>query len=181
VLAATQRRLAADLDRRGGIRGLRGTAPLDEAELADRVRQCGAHRRPRTLGTLCVGAIPATRVPRSARPRAGDEHLLFRRALRVHGHLLHLAVLPVARRLSQLAERLPRRDGDLPLHSLAVPDRAAATRRCRTHGHVALVLRIDIGSPHSSPFSNPVAAVPSLHAGFALGVAWRRGTRARRG
>jgi hypothetical protein len=31
---------------------------------------------------------------------------------------------------------------------------------------------IDIGSPHSSPFSNPVAAVPSLHAGFALGVAY---------
>jgi PAP2 superfamily protein len=31
---------------------------------------------------------------------------------------------------------------------------------------------IDIGSPHSSPFSNPVAAVPSLHAGFAIGVAY---------
>jgi hypothetical protein len=31
---------------------------------------------------------------------------------------------------------------------------------------------INIGSPHSSPFSNPVAAVPSLHAGFALGVAY---------
>jgi hypothetical protein len=31
---------------------------------------------------------------------------------------------------------------------------------------------IDIGSPHSSPFSNPVAAVPSLHAGFAVGVAY---------
>ena len=31
---------------------------------------------------------------------------------------------------------------------------------------------IDIGSPHSAPFSNPVAAVPSLHAGFALGVAY---------
>ena len=29
---------------------------------------------------------------------------------------------------------------------------------------------IDIGSPHSSPFSNPVAAVPSLHAGWALAV-----------
>jgi membrane-associated phospholipid phosphatase len=31
---------------------------------------------------------------------------------------------------------------------------------------------IDIGSPDSSPFSNPVAAVPSLHAGFAIGVAY---------
>ena len=31
---------------------------------------------------------------------------------------------------------------------------------------------IDIGSPHSATFSNPVAAVPSLHAGFALGVAY---------
>ena len=31
---------------------------------------------------------------------------------------------------------------------------------------------IDIGSPTSSSFSNPVAAVPSLHAGFAVGVAW---------
>ena len=29
---------------------------------------------------------------------------------------------------------------------------------------------IDIGSPAASSFSNPVAAVPSLHAGFALGV-----------
>src|SRR4051812_5179722 len=29
---------------------------------------------------------------------------------------------------------------------------------------------IDIGSPTSTSFSNPVAAVPSLHAGFALGV-----------
>jgi PAP2 superfamily len=29
---------------------------------------------------------------------------------------------------------------------------------------------IDIGSPRSSPFSDPVAAVPSLHAGWALGV-----------
>src|SRR3954471_20680025 len=29
---------------------------------------------------------------------------------------------------------------------------------------------IDIGSPASTSFSNPVAAVPSLHAGFALGV-----------
>jgi membrane-associated phospholipid phosphatase len=29
---------------------------------------------------------------------------------------------------------------------------------------------IDIGSPSSYSFSNPVAAVPSLHAGFALGV-----------
>jgi hypothetical protein len=35
---------------------------------------------------------------------------------------------------------------------------------------------IDIGSPDSSSFSNPVAAVPSLHAGWALGVGiglWR--------
>ena len=29
---------------------------------------------------------------------------------------------------------------------------------------------IDIGSPDSSAFSNPVAAVPSLHAAYALGV-----------
>jgi hypothetical protein len=29
---------------------------------------------------------------------------------------------------------------------------------------------INIGSPRSSPFSDPVAAVPSLHAGWALGV-----------
>jgi hypothetical protein len=29
---------------------------------------------------------------------------------------------------------------------------------------------IDIGSPHESAFSNPVAAVPSLHAGWAVGV-----------
>jgi PAP2 superfamily len=35
---------------------------------------------------------------------------------------------------------------------------------------------IDIGSPDSASFSNPVAAVPSLHAGWALGVGiglWR--------
>jgi PAP2 superfamily len=29
---------------------------------------------------------------------------------------------------------------------------------------------VDIGSPHASAFSNPVAAVPSLHAGWAVGV-----------
>jgi hypothetical protein len=29
---------------------------------------------------------------------------------------------------------------------------------------------IDIGSPGSAPFSNPVAAVPSLHAAYAIGV-----------
>jgi PAP2 superfamily len=29
---------------------------------------------------------------------------------------------------------------------------------------------IDIGSPHSAAYSNPVAAVPSLHAAYALGV-----------
>jgi hypothetical protein len=39
---------------------------------------------------------------------------------------------------------------------------------------------IDIGSPHSSPFSNPVAAVPSLHAGFAIGVAYGVAKFARR-
>jgi hypothetical protein len=32
------------------------------------------------------------------------------------------------------------------------------------------VWNIDIGSPHASAFSNPVAAVPSLHAGWAVGV-----------
>jgi PAP2 superfamily len=30
---------------------------------------------------------------------------------------------------------------------------------------------IDIGSPHTASYSNPVAAVPSLHAGWAVGVA----------
>ena len=29
---------------------------------------------------------------------------------------------------------------------------------------------VDIGSPHTSAFSNPVAAVPSMHAGWAVGV-----------
>ena len=33
-----------------------------------------------------------------------------------------------------------------------------------------LLWNIDIGSPHASAFSNPVAAVPSLHAGWAFGV-----------
>jgi PAP2 superfamily len=32
------------------------------------------------------------------------------------------------------------------------------------------IWNIDIGSPHASAFSNPVAAVPSLHAGWAAGV-----------
>jgi PAP2 superfamily len=32
------------------------------------------------------------------------------------------------------------------------------------------IWNIDIGSPHASAFSNPVAAVPSLHAGWAVGV-----------
>jgi PAP2 superfamily len=33
-----------------------------------------------------------------------------------------------------------------------------------------VVWNLDIGSPHASAFSNPVAAVPSLHAGWAVGV-----------
>lgn len=33
-----------------------------------------------------------------------------------------------------------------------------------------VVSDIDIGSPHASALSNPVAAVPSLHAGWAVGV-----------
>jgi PAP2 superfamily len=33
-----------------------------------------------------------------------------------------------------------------------------------------VVWNLDIGSPHASAFSNPVAAVPSLHAGWAMGV-----------
>jgi hypothetical protein len=33
-----------------------------------------------------------------------------------------------------------------------------------------VIWNIDIGSPHASAFSNPVAAVPSLHAGWAVGV-----------
>jgi len=40
------------------------------------------------------------------------------------------------------------------------------------------IWNIDIGSPHASAFSNPVAAVPSLHAGWAAGVGaglWRYG------
>ncbi|HEY7149958.1 MAG TPA: phosphatase PAP2 family protein [Gaiellaceae bacterium] len=32
------------------------------------------------------------------------------------------------------------------------------------------IWHLDIGSPHASAFSNPVAAVPSLHAGWAAGV-----------
>ena len=35
---------------------------------------------------------------------------------------------------------------------------------------VRLLWNIDIGSPHASAVSNPVAAVPSLHAGWAFGV-----------
>jgi PAP2 superfamily protein len=35
---------------------------------------------------------------------------------------------------------------------------------------VRALWNIDIGSPHASAFSNPVAAVPSLHAGWAVGV-----------
>jgi PAP2 superfamily len=35
---------------------------------------------------------------------------------------------------------------------------------------VRVLWNIDIGSPHAPAFSNPVAAVPSLHAGWALGV-----------
>jgi hypothetical protein len=35
---------------------------------------------------------------------------------------------------------------------------------------VRVIWNIDIGSPNASAFSNPVAAVPSLHAGWAVGV-----------
>ena len=114
----------------------------------------------------------AAAVPRDAAPRAGDERLLLRRALRPHRRLLHVAVLPLARGLPERAERVPDRDRDLARHPLAVPDRAAAARHVGLTDTLRAFSGIDIGSPHSSPFSNPVAAVPSLHAGFALGVAY---------
>jgi hypothetical protein len=44
-------------------------------------------------------------------------------------------------------------------------------------------LGVDIGSPHHAALSNPVAAVPSLHAGYAVGIAmalWRTDSAARR-
>jgi hypothetical protein len=37
---------------------------------------------------------------------------------------------------------------------------------------LAQLSNIDIGSPHSSSYSNPVAAIPSLHAGWAAAVGW---------
>ncbi len=48
------------------------------------------------------------------------------------------------------------------------PPRVA--RRARDHGHARVFWDVDIGSPTTSAFSNPVAAVPSLHAGWAVGV-----------
>ena len=101
----------------------------------------------------------------------GAQHLLLRRPLRLHGDLLRLALPPLVGRLPQLPRRLPDRDRDLGRRPLALPDRAAAaspasgsrTRCCVFSG-------IDIGSPTSAALSNPVAAVPSLHAAYALGV-----------
>jgi hypothetical protein len=49
----------------------------------------------------------------------------------------------------------------------------APPRLLADHGFVdtlRLMSGIDIGSPQTSALSNPVAAVPSLHAGYALGV-----------
>ena len=48
------------------------------------------------------------------------------------------------------------------------PPRLAAASGSRTR--CSLFSGIDIGSPDSAAFSNPVAAVPSLHAAYALGV-----------
>ena len=56
-------------------------------------------------------------------------------------------------------------------HPLALSDRAAAARRRRARGHPAAAVRDRhrLAAPPSA-LSNPVAAVPSLHAAYALGV-----------
>ena len=59
----------------------------------------------------------------------------------LHGDLLRLALPPLVGRLPQLPRRLPDRDGDLGLHPLALPDRAAAARGRRARGHAARPLR----------------------------------------
>ena len=71
----------------------------------------------------------------------------------------------------------PRRDGDCAGHPLEVPDRAAAPGRSDgIEDTLRALSNIDIGSRKTSSYSNPVAAVPSLHAGWAVGVGigvWR--------
>ena len=74
------------------------------------------------------------------------------------------------RRLPPLPRRLPRRDADLRPDPLEVPDRAAAHRRSGVLDTLCFFSGIDIGSPTTRALTNPAAAVPSLHAGYALGV-----------
>src|SRR6266571_4070669 len=56
------------------------------------------------------------------------------------------------------------------LRHAMTPNWAVAERHAQDVLSLEQFSNIDIGSPTSASFSNPVAAVPSLHAGWAVGV-----------
>ena len=101
----------------------------------------------------------------------GAEHLLLRRALPLHRDLLRLALPPLARRLHRLPRRLPRGDGDRGRDPLAASRRRRRGSRASGSRTRCCCCRESTSARQtSSALSNPVAAVPSLHAAYALGV-----------
>ena len=156
--------------RRRRHRDVRASSSCDDPELGDRGATRTGRRLVGALDAHRVGGGSAADVPAAARARAGDERLLLRRALRADEHLLLLALPHQPRRVQPLPQRLPGRHVHRARHSLVVPDRSAAACQRRAEDTLRSLSNIDIGSPTSSSFSNPVAAVPSLHAGWALGV-----------
>ena len=143
-----------------------------EAELAARARACPRGRVVGTGRAPGVGSAASTPLlaPAIARPR--DERLLCRGPFRRCGRVLRLALPgrspPAFRRL---------RNAFLAATAIALvvhwqfptaPPRLAGIGLEDTLRRLS---GIDIGSPGSGGLSDPVAAVPSLHAGWALGVA----------
>ena len=142
-------------------RGVRAPASCDDPELGDRGAARAGRRLVGALAAHRVGGRAAADVPAAARARAGDERLLLRRALRAHGHLLLLA-LPHA-----TATGFSRfRNGFLAATFIALvihwrfPTAPPRLADVGLEDTLRSLSNIDIGSPTSSSFSNPVAAVP---------------------
>ena len=152
----------------GALGRLRGGAACDEAELVAGVRE----REPDRVGrgrcsAFRVGAVAAARVPRRSRTRRGAQRLLLRRALPPHGRSSSSGSTTGRATASGASANGSSHATAIALviHWLfpTAPPRLAGVGLADT---LLMFSGIDIGSPHSSAFSNPVAAVPRLHAGL---------------
>ena len=122
---------------------------------------------------LRVGAVGPATLPPGAGADRGDELSSTSSATSSHRGVLRLALLPRrATASASFRDGFLRRDRDRRRHPLAVTRRRrrASSPGWASRTRCACSRDIDIGSPHARRFSNPVAAVPSLHAGWAFGV-----------